>query len=604
MTPQLAPFAPFRRATRVCALLALVAAAPALAAPPAEGADRLAALGLAGPPETAHEAELGLRPAAPAPRPDVLPGPAAIIPGETGSPLDAMPAYVPQTGSIPHIPLPRTVGAEALVGPMLAGRLAGLTAEDLALRHGAEDLAAFQAFYAARENAPLWLDLSAERVSWTDAARALAAVLRDAAAEGLDPAAYPVPDLPAGPEIDAGAAAEAEIALSASLVRYAQHARGGRLQPARLHKLITPTLEVPGAHAVLAALAEAPDPAATLAAYQPRHEGYARLRDALAELRAAGETPEPMVRVPPGRVLKVGMRDDRVPLLRARFGMEPPPETEPQVYDVALAAAVEDFQREHGLAVDGVVGNQTIAALASVDPARREGDLIANMERWRWLPQELGDRAVFVNVPAYRMELLDDGAVVHEARVIVGKPGQETPIFSDVMEYVVVSPTWTVPPSIMRNEFLPGLRADPNYAAARGFEVIQNGNHITVRQPPGPRNALGDIKFMFPNGHHVYLHDTPSRGLFNTIRRAYSHGCVRVEDPFELADFLLAEQGWPKERLRRLIGPRERYVHLDEPVPVHLAYFTLEADSEGRIVPHEDIYGFDALTREALGLDP
>lgn len=595
MTSQPNPFARLPRAARTCAVLALVAGAPALAAPGADGAERLAALDAAAPPTMAKEAELGLRPAA------VVP---AAPESERVAPLERMPAYVPGTGSIPEIPLPRTIGAEALVGPMLAGRLAGLAADDLALRHGAEDLAAFQAFYAARENAPLWLDLSTGAVAWTDAARAVVAILRDAAAEGLDPAAYPVPALPAGPAIDAAAVAQAEVELSAALVRYAQHARGGRLQPSRLHELITPTLDVPAADAVLAALAAAEDPAATLAAYQPRHEGYVHLRAALAALRAAGETPEPLVRVPPGRVLKVGMRDDRVPLLRARFGMEPPADTEAQVYDVALAGAVEDFQREHGLAVDGIVGNQTIAALASLDPARRDGDLIANMERWRWLPEALGARAVFVNVPGYRMELLDDGEIVHEARVIVGKPGQETPIFSDVMEYVVVSPTWTVPPTIMRKDFLPGLRADPNYAAARGFDMIQNGGNITVRQPPGPRNALGHIKFMFPNGHHVYLHDTPSRGLFDTLRRAYSYGCVRVENPFKLADFLLAEQGWPEARLRALIGPRERYVHLDEPVPVHLAYFTLEADADGRIVPHEDIYGFDTLTREALGLDP
>lgn len=530
--------------------------------------------------------------------------PAVAVSADAASPVVAMPVYVPHTGSIPVVPLPRTVGAEALVAPMLAGRLAALAPEDVALRHGAEDVAGIQAFYAARENAPLWLDLASDAVSWTDAARALARVLRDAAAEGLDPAAYPVPALPAGRTLDAGAAADAELGLTAALLRYAQAARGGRLRPARLHELITPTLDVPGAAAVLAALAEADDPAAALAAFNPPHAGYARLRAALAALRAAEEPSEPMVEVPPGRVLRVGMSDARVPLLRARFGMDPPQETDEQVYDVALATAVEGFQRDHGLAVDGVVGNQTIAALRSLDPARREGDLVANMERWRWLPRELGARSIFVNVAGYTMRVYDDGETVHEARVIVGKPGQETPIFSDVMEYVVVSPTWTVPPTIMRNEFLPGLRADPNYAAARGFDVIQNGSTITVRQPPGPRNALGHIKFMFPNGHHVYLHDTPSRGLFDTIRRAYSHGCVRVEDPFALADLLLAEQGWPKERLLALIGPRERYVHLDEPVPVHLAYFTLEADADGRITPHEDIYGFDALVREALGLDP
>ncbi|MGJ3265527.1 MAG: L,D-transpeptidase family protein [Salinarimonas sp.] len=515
-----------------------------------------------------------------------------------------MPEYPPRTGSIPPIALPPTIGEEGLVGPMLAGRLAALS-DDLGLEHGAADVAGLRAFYAARGHAPAWIEPSAAGLSWTPAARALVRVLAAAAEEGLDPSAYPVPAMPSLPDVDPGAVADAEIALAATLVRYAQDARGGRLEPTRLHRLITPTLDIPGAEAVLVELAAADDPSATLTAHNPPHDGYRALRAALAELRAAAAPPEPMVRVPTGPVLRVGARDARVPLLRARFGMDAPAEEDARVYDVALAQAVEGFQREHGLLVDGIVGNQTIAALASADPARREGDLLANMERWRWLPRELGaDKAIFVNVPAYRMEVRDAGAVVHEARVIVGKPGQETPIFSDEMEYVVVSPSWTIPPSIMRNEILPGLRADPGYAAARGYDVIRNGNHITVRQPPGPRNALGNIKFMFPNGHHVYLHDTPSRGLFDTLRRAYSHGCVRVEDPFALADLLLAEQGWPAERLRALIGSRERYVHLDAPVPVHLAYFTLEVDAEGRLVPHEDIYGFDSRMREALGVEP
>ncbi|WP_052341229.1 L,D-transpeptidase family protein [Salinarimonas rosea] len=602
-----------RRAAPALALAALLVAAPGLAVPslavpdlavpalaqadgaPARLAPRIAALGtpdLSAPdlaaPDLAAPVDL------PAPPPPAAP-----------SPLDAMPEYPPRTGSIPQIALPPTIGAEALVGPMLAGRLAAVGV-DLGLEHGEADVAGLRAFYDARGFAPAWIVPSREGgLSWTPAARALMGVLAAAADEGLDPAAYPAPALPAGPGLDPAGAADAEIALSARLVRYAQDARGGRLEPTRLHPLITPTLDIPSAQAVLTGLADAADPAAALAAHNPPHEGYRRLRTALAALRAAAEPAEPMVRVPPGPTLRVGARDARVPLLRARFGMDAPAETDERVYDVALAEAVEGFQRENGLVVDGVVGNQTIAALASADPARREGDLLANMERWRWLPRELGaGKAIFVNVPAYRMEVRDGGAVVHEARVIVGKPGQETPIFSDEMEYVVVSPSWTIPPSIMRNEILPGLRADPGYAAARGYEVIRNGNQITVRQPPGPRNALGQIKFMFPNGHHVYLHDTPSRGLFDTIRRAYSHGCVRVEDPFALADLLLAEQGWPAERLRALIGSRERYVHLDEPVPVHLAYFTLEADADGRIVPHEDIYGFDGRTREALGLDP
>lgn len=594
------PFSASARPARflcACALAGLLVGAPALAEP---GPTRLAPTSDGASAASMIAAVDGTAARAPSPVVSSDGAPVDVVPPRAV--LDAMPIHAPAVAE-PVVPLPETIGAEVLVGPMLIGRLATLEA-DLGTRRGAEDVAGLRAFYAQRNHAPLWLDASGGRASWSVAARTAADVLGTAAEDGLDPAAYAVPALPAGSALDPGALADAEIAFSVTLVRYVQDLRGGRLDPRRLHALITPTLDVPTAGVVLDGLAQARDVATALADHRPPHEGYRRLRAALAELRAAEPPREPLVSVPPGPAIRVGVRDARVPLLRARFGMDAPPAADERVYDVALASAVEGFQREHGLAVDGVVGNQTIAALASADPARRAGDILANMERWRWLPRELGERHVFVNVPGYTMRLNDAGATVHSARVIVGKPGQETPIFSDTMEYVVVSPTWTVPPTIMRNEFLPGLRADPMYAANRGFEVVQNGGNISVRQPPGPRNALGHIKFMFPNSHHVYLHDTPNRGLFDTLRRAYSYGCVRVEDPFRLADFLLAEQGWPQERLRALIGPRERTVRLDRHVPVHLAYFTLEIDDTGRITPHEDVYGFDRLTRAALGLDP
>jgi L,D-transpeptidase YcbB len=167
----------------------------------------------------------------------------------------------------------------------------------------------------------------------------------------------------------------------------------------------------------------------------------------------------------------------------------------------------------------------------------------------------------------------------------------------------VVNPSWTIPPSIMRNEVLPGLRADPNYASDKGYEVIREGGNITVRQPPGPNNALGLIKFMFPNQHHVYLHDTPNRSLFNTLRRAHSAGCVRIENPFALADLLLAEAGWGEARLRGLIGGGERTVRISPAIPVHLTYFTMTVAEDGQLRAFEDIYRFNQLVRDALGLD-
>ena len=172
------------------------------------------------------------------------------------------------------------------------------------------------------------------------------------------------------------------------------------------------------------------------------------------------------------------------------------------------------------------------------------------------------------------------------------------------MQFLVVNPSWFVPPSILKKEFLPKLAADPDYAAKRGYEVIRRGNQIYVKQPPGERNALGHIKFMFPNRHAVYLHDTPSRGLFGTERRAFSHGCVRVDQPFRLAEAVLGrDQGWSEARVRGLVGRGEQSVRLAKPLPVHLAYFTQSVDAQGRLQTFEDIYGHHRRLKAALGLE-
>jgi L,D-transpeptidase YcbB len=206
--------------------------------------------------------------------------------------------------------------------------------------------------------------------------------------------------------------------------------------------------------------------------------------------------------------------------------------------------------------------------------------------------------------------------VTHETRVVVGKPESQTPIFSDEVEFVVVNPTWTVPPSIALKEYLPRLRDNPYALQGRGFEIVRNGrpidpgsvdwshlpSDVAIRQPPGERNALGSIKFMFPNSHAVYLHDTPKKQYFEQEMRAESHGCVRVADPFALAEVVLGA-GWPEDRIRRLIGgQRERMITLARHMPVHLAYFTVTLGTDGKPVKFRDVYGHDASVRRALGL--
>ena len=496
--------------------------------------------------------------------------------------------------ALPDVPLAFTE-ADRLQGAISA-RLAE-TLRNVSPRLPKREREAIQAYYEAANHAPLWVRDGA----WTAAANGVIARLKEAGEDGLDAADYPIPAVANTKDAPAADWAEAEIRLSAAAVLYARDARGGRIDPTRLSAYLTPTLTLPAADAVLQRLAAATDPNAALAAYNPQHAGYQALKRKLVEIRETRPA-TPMVRVPDGKPLRVGMRDPRTSLIRARFGMEPTGQDD-TAYDERLASAVAAFQKEHGLKASGVLDKATVAALSGPSPARLEGDLIANMERWRWLPETLGERHIFVNIPEYRLRLFDKGDMVHQTRVVVGKLESQTPIFSDEMEYVIVNPSWTIPPSIMKNEILPGLARDPSYAARRGYEVIVRNGRMTVRQPPGERNALGYVKFIFPNNHAVYLHDTPSRHLFAREQRAFSHGCVRVDQPFRLAEAVLQVQGdWSEAKLRGLIGKGERHLRLKDRLPVHLSYFTLAVDESGQLKSFNDLYGHNARVREALGL--
>ncbi|MGO9943726.1 MAG: L,D-transpeptidase family protein, partial [Rhodoblastus sp.] len=235
--------------------------------------------------------------------------------------------------------------------------------------------------------------------------------------------------------------------------------------------------------------------------------------------------------------------------------------------------------------------------------SRVEAEIIANMERWRWLPRDLGGSHVEINIPEFELAVVRDGAVAHRAKVIVGKEGTPTPVFSNALRFIIVNPSWNVPQSIINKEMLPKHGGDLSYLARRGWKVAYHNGKLTVRQPPGEDNALGRIKFMFPNDFSVYLHDTPSRGLFAAGHRAFSHGCMRVEDPFALAEAVLGPgSGWSEERVKRLIGGSERYINLSKPLPIHIEYFTAFVDEDGRLQMRDDLYGYSALVRSALGL--
>ncbi len=490
--------------------------------------------------------------------------------------------------------------------------VAGLFADDVAMRElrvSAKDREALAAYYAQAERPLVW----SQDGAWTPAAQAAMERLKAADEDGLDPADYVLRD--AGLRKDAPLAqwARADVKLSLSVIRYARDARGARIDLPRLSPLVTPKLAMPDIGEVLSKVASAKNAGAALAAYNPPHAGYKALKERLAQLRE-NHPSQPSVRLPKGPILRVGMKDPRVPLIRARFNLAKDSDNQ-TVYDERVASAVAAFQKEKGLPDTGVLNAQTVAALSGPSVAQRESEIIANMERWRWLPADLGERHVFVDLTAYTLRVVEAGRVEHAARVQVGKPERPTPIFSDTMTHLVVNPSWTVPPTILRKDMMPALQADPSYAARRGLEVFRNGRRvdpysvnwsnpagISLRQPPGERNALGQMKFMFPNDHAVYIHDTPSRGLFRAERRAFSSGCVRVDQPFRLAEVVLEDRD-AESRLKRIIGEKnERTVHLRRPMPVHLAYFTLVADEDGRLQSRADIYGVDALVKAALGL--
>ncbi|WP_230531393.1 L,D-transpeptidase family protein [Microvirga roseola] len=539
------------------------------------------------------DAMVDLAPARQEPRPDVIPltEPAPV----TINAADLKPA-----GSL-DIPLPETAPVAVVTRSdwdrIAIDRLFSDEAAMRQLRLEGREREALAAFYGQAERPLIWL----QGETWSAAALSAMKRVKAADEDGLNPEDYPLPPAALSRNATPAERAEADVRLSLAIARYAQDARGARIDLARLSPLVTPKLDVPGTGDVLKTVASAADANAALASYHPPHPGYGALRAELAKLRAERPT-RLMVRVPKGPTLRVGMKDPRVPLIRARFNLAKDADSH-NVYDRQLASAVAAFQKEKGLPTNGALTPQTVAALSGPSPAQREAELISNMERWRWLPADLGARHIAVNVPEFRLRLVEAGDVVHETRVIVGKKESQTPIFSENMKYLVVNPSWTIPPSIMKKEILPALASDPTYAERKGYQVIRNGNRITVRQPPGARNALGYVKFMFPNQHAVYLHDTPNRNLFSAAKRAFSHGCVRVDKPFELAEAIMGANGkWSEKKLRGLIGKGERYVHLSNPLPVHLTYFTLSVDEKGSLTFFEDLYGLDRKVRAALNL--
>ena len=446
-----------------------------------------------------------------------------------------------------------------------------------------------EAFYAARNYAPLWSDNGAANAR----AKAVIAPLKDADAEGLEPSDYPTPDIVAASTPEA--LADAEVRLTSSVLTYARHAQIGRVHYSRVAADIDYNLVPPEPAEVLGKMADAKDAGEALASYNPPHEGYRLLREKLAEARGRTGDTGP-ARIAAGPVLKIGMQDERVPMLRERLGL---PAADNTAFDKALSEAVKKFQGTHGLSRTGMLNGPTIDAINGPRRGRDTDVIIANMERWRWLPRDLGKSYVMVNIPEYMLKVMNNGSVLWRTRVVVGKPSMPTPMLSETMKYITVNPTWNVPPSIVQNEYLPALQQDPTALERIGLKVDYNRDGtVHIYQPPGDRNALGRIRFNFPNKFLVYQHDTPDKHLFAQEKRAFSHGCMRVQDPVKYAEVLLSielpHEGYSEERIRRMFGSGEKDISFPKPLPVHLTYQTASVDEAGKLVIREDIYGRDA----------
>jgi murein L,D-transpeptidase YcbB/YkuD len=512
----------------------------------------------------------------------------------------------PATAAAPAAEPVKTASTVPAADQPVADRLREqLAAKTLRLFDRKGERQAVEKFYSGREYAPVWTSAG----SLTATARGVIARLKDAASEGLNVSDYPVPDFAAATTPEA--LADAELKLTSSMLDYARQAQSGRMHYSQVaYDILYPEHPTDPAE-VLANVTGARDASAALESYNPPHKLYKQLKAKLAELRGQGDGPVATIADGPALAYKAATKkqpavipeDSRVPQLRAKLGIADNPDD--TRYDEKVAAAVRKFQESADLKATGVLDDKTVKALNSPKRDKIIDTIVVNMERWRWLPRQLGaqnlnDAYVILNVPDFTLKVMQGGSQVWTTRVVTGKPGNHaTPMLTETMKFITVNPTWNVPPSIIYNEYLPALQQDPTVLQRMGLrlERTRDGG-IHISQPPGEANALGRIRFNFPNKFLVYQHDTPDKHLFAKEERAFSHGCMRVQNPDQYAATLLnitmPSGGYTPEKIRSMYGRSEIDLKFPTPIPVNITYQTAFVDDAGKLQIRKDIYGRDA----------
>jgi len=551
-----------------------------------------------------------------------------------------VPLSLPALAAEPDAPqalISRTEAIRIAVQNRLSGKFTATT------EHKKDEQGALVEYYSAADQRLLWVDEN----GLTERGKVVMAEIAKADDYGLRASDYALPDPDGFNASDDKAAdwlADSEIKISFAVLDYANDARGGRIDPARLSPNLDPGLTLPNPSEVIDSIAIRSDPAAYLRSFQPDQPQFEALRKLLIELRggkAKEETAKPVVKIPDGPVLKLGVQHEQVALLRKRLDMPSTNEDGTPVdetkFDAGVLEAVRQFQIAHRSVPDGMVGAGTRRLLnqqgqrphEAGSPARIRAVLV-NMERWRWLPHDLGPFYVMANIPEFMLRVVKENEPIFTTRVVVGKTDKQTPVFSDEMQEVVFGPFWNVPTSIKVEEIRPYLREEAAWFFGgggwntsvfqrHGLRIRYGGREVDpgsidwsradirnmeLYQPPGPGNVLGRVKFVFPNKHDVYMHDTPQKHLFAKPVRAESHGCMRVQNPDQFAGVLLKhDQGWGQARLVSAIeNGYDEHIALRQKIPVYIAYFTLRVNDDGSVSTFGDLYGHDARMASALKL--